>query len=44
MIYVGLVLFYLGGAAMDSESLLIPMLMVFTGLAMMMWEGRKYEQ
>lgn len=41
MAAIGFVLFLLGGAAMDSERLFIPIMMILAGIAILYKEGRK---
>lgn len=41
MAAIGFALFFLGGAAMDSERLFIPILMVLCGIALIYAEWRR---
>lgn len=39
---VGFILTMIGGACMDSDSLILPLIMVAAGLIILLIEGRKY--
>ena len=41
-IAIGFVLTMIGGASMDSDSLILPLIMVAIGLIILSIEGRKY--